>query len=450
MLTRARVAAIVSGLALSHAAFPQNPRVTIRGVAYDSLHRVPLRNASITIAGAGSKAISDARGRFHFDSVLPGDYTFVVEHPALDSVGFRALPRRATITDGRDEVRLAIPSFNTLWRVACGGGEPSRDSGFVYGTVRDALTLSPVANARVDLTWTDLVVDKRHRVLQRRWHIQTRTEATGSYTVCGVPTALGLRIQAAVDSSASGQIDLVPRDARAQRRDLLIGSLGAGDSTRRGTIVGMLTDASGQFFSDARIIMDEVPEVRSGPDGRFTLSDVPSGTRQIEVRAIGLMPVLSVVDVIPGDTVSVALNVGKLVILRGMRVTAATPTRRFAAEFDMRRKQGLGYTMDSTDIGKYPRFVNVLNDIPGIRPEYHGVNFLVTVPDARGGRCVPEVRIDGTEAGYGHLVDLFPHEVAAVEVYPHAGTIPMEFAKPGIQPLCGMILVWTKYGFRNR
>ena len=51
---------------------------------------------------------------------------------------------------------------------------------------------------------------------------------------------------------------------------------------------------------------------------------------------------------------------------------------------------------------------------------------------------------------FGHLLDLFPREVAGIEVYPTAAHVPMKYARVGIQPECGMILVWTKYGFRNR
>ena len=61
-----------------------------------------------------------------------------------------------------------------------------------------------------------------------------------------------------------------------------------------------------------------------------------------------------------------------------------------------------------------------------------------------------DVLIDGASAGPGNLLDLLPGEVGGVEVYPRAAHIPPRFVPPGIQPQCGMILVWTKYGLRNR
>jgi hypothetical protein len=37
-----------------------------------------------------------------------------------------------------------------------------------------------------------------------------------------------------------------------------------------------------------------------------------------------------------------------------------------------------------------------------------------------------------------------------VEVYNRALIIPAQFSRAGHLPTCGMILVWTKYGFRQR
>jgi len=60
------------------------------------------------------------------------------------------------------------------------------------------------------------------------------------------------------------------------------------------------------------------------------------------------------------------------------------------------------------------------------------------------------VLIDGAPATNGHLLGLFPHEIAGLEVYATSAHVPSRFARVGIQSQCGMILVWTKYGFRNR
>jgi len=125
-------------------------------------------------------------------------------------------------------------------------------------------------------------------------------------------------------------------------------------------------------------------------------------------------------------------------------------TRVFAAEFTERRRRGFGYFRDSTEIAKHDEFLNVLREVPSMTVQYRHPNLSIVVPYGRGGSCAPRILIDGAGAQPGHLIDLFSKEVAAVEVYVRGDHIPGRFAPVGIGPQCGMILVWTKYGLRNR
>src|SRR5687767_13682035 len=135
------------GIALSQTLAAQSPTVRVQGVAFDSLRGQPLRDELVAIRGLASNATTDERGRFYFEHVPLGTHTFVVQHPALDSSGFSGISRRLTVTDEAKEMRLSIPSFATLWRTACGGRPPPRDSGLVFGTIRDVATGKPVVGA---------------------------------------------------------------------------------------------------------------------------------------------------------------------------------------------------------------------------------------------------------------------------------------------------------------
>ncbi|MGH9887029.1 MAG: hypothetical protein ACREBE_16000, partial [bacterium] len=198
----------------------------MRGVAFDGLRGQPLRDARITLVGAKQIATTDARGRFEFDSVSPGVHTFAMQHALLDSLGFSGLSKRATITNGRDEVRISVPTFGELWREACGGSAPE-DVGFVYGTIRDADTGRPVKSAAVEATWTDMLLRNKGRVREIVQHVsrgEARSDSTGSYAVCGVAPGHYLRVHAtAGDSVESAVIDLAPNGVRIQRRDLVVG-----------------------------------------------------------------------------------------------------------------------------------------------------------------------------------------------------------------------------------
>jgi hypothetical protein len=449
MKYRDMVYVLVAGLALSESAAGQRATVPLRGVVFDSLRRQPIRNAFVSMAGSSEVITTDSRGRFQFDSVAPGDHRLTAQHPLLDSIGLSGLTAHATVTDGAGEVNLAVPSFATIWSVACGGRVP-KDSGIVYGTIRDANGGAPVIDAAIQLSWSELMLDRKHRVMQRRWRVETRSNATGGYAVCGVAPDVGLQIHANGETSESGLIDLPAISTRVQRRDLLVGPVADSGASRRGTISGQVTDPEGHPLVDVRVIMERTPAVRTDADGRFTFSSVPVGTRQIEIFAIGALPLLEIADVTPGATTTVSVTLRQIPMLETVHTSAARATRVFAAEFAERRRTGFGYLRDSTEIARYDQFLNVLRDVPSMNVQYRSSTLSISVPDGKGGSCAPDVLIDGARAGFGHLIDLSSKEVGGVEVYPRAAHIPARFVAPGLQPQCGMILVWTKYGLRNR
>ena len=424
--------------------------VAVRGVAYDGIRKQPLRDAVITLSGDRRQTTTDSRGRFQFDSVAPGEYTFAAHHATLDSLGFSGLSTHTTVTDGAQEVRISVPSFALLWRAACGERPAPKDSGFVYGTIRDAVHLKPVANAVVHLTWTQMYLRSRSLAVQRRWNLETHTDSTGSYSACGVAPDEWLTVDAATDSNASGPISLPPNTLRMQRRDLLVGPSAASTGGARGTVVGMVTDGAGNPFPEARVALDSTMETRTDADGRFSLRNVPTGTRQIEVTSIGVLPSTAVVDVVSRDTTVVTVQLSRAVSIDGMKVVAARPGQILAMEFELRKRSGAGYTMDSTGIMKFRTVYSAIGTIPSTAVRELGTSLDITMPSEKGGRCKPSVWIDGTAGEFGHLIDLQPSEVAAFEVYPRILSIPSRFTMPGHLPDCGAILVWTKYGFRNR
>jgi hypothetical protein len=443
---RRRSALIVVAGAIALARMGNAQAVTLHGVAYDSLRNEPLRDALVAIVGRGQSTTTDARGRFEFDSVPPGTYTFTMQHAVLDSLGLSGVSTRLKITNGREEVRIAVPSFATFWHNACGPGRTPTDTGFVYGTVRDAASETPVANATIDATWVDLSADKVAGIRQRRYRSQTRSDAHGSFGICGVPAAVDVRVQASTDSASSGVIDLPPRDVRVQRRDLSIAKVSESDSTRRGVIAGMVTDGAGAPFPNARIVMDEVPEVRSGSDGRFVIRNVPAGTRQVEVLSVGMSPVVSTVDVIARDTAVLAAQLRKATTLDVVRVTASARQQQFFRAFDERRRSGLGYWLDSTMIAGRGTMSAVFGGFLStqIRSDRTGRirGIMVGTPP-----CTAVLWLDGVrQVDYAVLSDIYPEDLAAVEVYPHAAALPAELST--VRSNCGAVAVWTKRGIK--
>jgi hypothetical protein len=422
--------------------------VRVQGVVFDSLRGQPLGGAIVSLAGDSRLARADSRGRYTFDSVPPGVRTFAAQHAALDSVGFSGISARVTVTDGGRSILIASPSFATLWRSVCGSTRPPKDSGFVYGTVRNATTQAVVPNAHVQVTWIDLRVDKARRISQDRWSGDSETDETGNYGICGVPLDLGLRIRASADSAGSGSISLVGDGARVRRRDLSIGpvSFDTAAVLPRGIISGFIGDTAGKPIADARVIADGAPELRTGADGRFVVRGVPVGSRQVEVLAIGMSPILTVADVAPNDTVVVVASMRRITTLDVIRVTASPMTRRLVRDLDDRRKLGAGYFRDSTEIAAHGSLFSVFFEFPNVRVQRtgQGSDFVVILPGTSSRQCLANLVIDGRRSQYDELNFLRPADVAAVEVYPRRMGLPMQFIRDND---CGAVVIWTKWSF---
>ena len=143
MLVAVAVAVAAAAMASSASAQGTLTRVTVSGIAYDSLRGEPLRDAFVTILGMGRSTTSDDAGRFRFDSLPAGTYTFATQHAAFDSIGLSGASVRLSVASARDTIRLAVPSFAALWRAACGAAPAPSDSGLVFGAVRSAANGRP-------------------------------------------------------------------------------------------------------------------------------------------------------------------------------------------------------------------------------------------------------------------------------------------------------------------
>jgi hypothetical protein len=445
-------AALAAMIVPVSAASPQsNPAlVQVHGVVYDSLRSQALAGAVVSLAGDSRMARADSRGRFVFDSVPLGVRTFAAQHAALDSVGFSGISARVTVAEGMTPIVIAAPSFATLWRSACGSTRAPKDSGFVYGTVRNALTEAAVPNANVEVTWVDLRVDRAKRISQERWSGESITDSSGNYGICGVPLDVSLRVRAIADSAGSGSISLIGHGARVQRRDLLIGPVELDTSTAvpRGTITGIITDTSGKPIAHARVIADGAPELRSGADGRFLVRGVPTGSRQVEVLAIGMSPVLTVADVRASDTAFVVASMRKITTLDVIRVTASPMTRRLVREIDDRMKVGGGYFRDSSQVANHGSLFSVFFEFPSVTVQRtgRGSDFTVIMPGTSNRKCLANVIIDGRRSDFDELNFMRPTDVAVIEVYPRRMRLPMQFAR---NDDCGAVIVWTKWGLSS-
>jgi hypothetical protein len=424
--------------------------VSVRGIAWDSLRAAPLPGAVISVTGTGRTVVSDPRGRFQVDSVPAGTHSFVMSHDAVDSVGFAALPTRVEVTDGRAEVRLAIPSFQAFWAAGCRGKAP-KDSSLVYGVVRRSGTGGAVRGAKVELAWLDLSTRRGREVQQKVNRLETTTDSVGNYGFCGVPNGQGFRVRASIDSGMSGIIDMSPREDRVRWRDLTIGMLGQAS----GIVAGTVVRGTGQPFPDALVSLEEAGETRTDAEGRFSFPKVAPGTRQLQVQAVGLDPVLRTIDVAPNDTAQAFVNLDRVTTLNSVRVTSTPFSARIAAGIGERRTMGLGTFVDSNAIKGVPLLRSALSTIASVHlmpTAGSGMSIarqrepLITMGASY---CRPAVFLDGIDQmGQESIWMLAPDDIALFEVYPRASLIPVEF-QSATKAGC-VLVVWTKRALRRR
>lgn len=168
-------------------------------------------------------------------------------------------------------------------------------------------------------------------------------------------------------------------------------------------IAGVVTDAAGAPFPNARLMMDEGPEARSGADGRLIIRSIPAGTRQVEVLFVGMAPVVTTL---------------RLAVLDGF-----DDNRR--PRDDVRRIFG-GFMSAQVVADRSGRIRALMVGVPA---------------------CQATLWIDGArQVDYTMLTDVYPDELAAVEVYPRSAGLPAELSTT--RSSCGAVAVWTKRGVK--
>lgn len=449
---------------------------SVEGVAFDSVARKPLAGALISVSDVRRTATSDAKGRFRIDSVPAGTYTMTMQHAVFDSLGLSGVSERVAVMEKMPRVIIAVPSFATLWRAACGDASTPADSGFVFGAVLDAVTTTALAGARVEVSWVDLVGRGKSlaEIGQRRWRRAVSTDERGQFALCGVPINTALTLTASLDSATVATIEVAGSNQRVQRREILLArpiaspaiantiantpAMDSAASSRpsasppllrapSATLVGTVTTETGTPIANAVVAVDTLAEIRTGEDGKFILRDVPAGTRTVRVVAIGHKAHDGTLNLVANEQRNIIVPLTRITTLETVKVKANVTTARILA-YEERRRNSLGTFRDSTEIPKYPYISSILRMVPNASLTGKGLAKLAFGPP--GHRCEEEReqidwRLDGhpTVSGVVETIDL--NSIAAMEIYPSIGRLPGELWT-NLRFGCA-IWIWTKRGF---
>lgn len=443
---------------------------TVRGTVRDSIANKPLAGAVVQLVGGDSlprnarTTLSDALGRFAFDSVAAGRYMIGFLHPMLDSLGIESPPRELVV-DGRGSaiVNLAIPSPARIRAAVCGPRVVAPSDAVVVGFVRDPRDGSPMANARVVGEWLEISI--RPGAVERRVPRLVATAGeNGWFALCNVPSPGTILVIASRGSDSTDVVELNVPVSGLLRRDLYPGASRTTSSvdaitaeTRRvrageGRLTGVVVGANGRLLAGADVGIAGGPQTHTDQRGAWTLVAVPAGTRMLEVRALGYYPGREPVDVVPGAApVRVELSTMQAV-LDTVRINATRLTTRQLTEFDLRRRSGAGRFLTQADIERRrPAFTSDLfRSLAGVRFDRTsiGIDSIgapgIMMRGAVADWCSPALYIDGHYMVGLTTEDLDswvqPSEITGIEVYSGA-TAPPEF-QPG-RFGCGAIVIWT-------
>lgn len=445
----------------------------VSGFVKDSLTGRPLIGATVQLVPAatpwlaGRMTQSDSLGRFRLDTVAPGQYLFGFQHPRLDSLGLDAVNSTIFVDKAIRVLRadLAIPSGRSFVTTLCGARADS-STGAVIGRVFNAASGEPIASGTVVVRYAQMRIDGGG---VRRVPVQVPAQfgADGRYVACGIPTDVPVMIQAragagdaATRAGTSGEVELtfVPR-VPLLHRDLLV-SLRADDAVattggttprpagvlaRTGTsrLSGRVVAADGAPVNGARVsVQDTDISATADSNGTFRLTGLPSGTRAVEVVAIGFTPARASVDLRPGQEAALTVNIGaKVSTLASVKVTAPADRSGFRA----RRATGNGYFFDAAAIEArgLQTVASLLTTAPSLR-----ANGFSTVDPTRPrvsgrGNCTPSLFLDGIQMrdGIDGLDDQVQvRRVGGIEVYANPAQAPPQYRGSGN---CATILVWT-------
>lgn len=234
------------------------------------------------------------------------------------------------------------------------------------------------------------------------------------------------------------------------------------DSSSRGkifgTIDGIVSDTNLVPLHAAFVsVLGTAIRIGTGPNGRFRITKIPAGQYLVVVKRIGYHPTSSVIDVPAFDTVRLSYTLAEAPVttLKTVVVTEESGSMRMQ-EFERRRKLGVGQfltqeqinnanTVFSTELMRKFLSVNVSPSNTSAITEYYALS------NREGGSigmgaCPMQVYLDQVPLPTPFNLDLLPspRDLAGIEVYAGASTIPLEFA--GFNHGCGVVLVWTKAG----
>lgn len=378
---------------------------------------------------------TDSLGRFEFLDPTGAADAVGYWAPWLDSLGLPAL--RASVD--RMPMTLATPSRAAYQMRICGTVLPI-DAGILIGEARDEAGLP--ANAVVWASWSETHVGRGAIHTQSVATVDT-TDASGFFTLCGVPRETVVTLRAVGDSLASGRVS-VTFIYPEQRFDIIVGR-DAPTLTVRGAVKRTGDRRSPLAGATVVVLGDERHAARTDSAGNFSLR-LPWRSTELQARALGFKP-----EGILLTPLAREMGIDDIVLeeappLLDSVVVSADPFQHERDGFEYRRSRATGWFLSDEVLRDLPRVS--ANAVSGMVPRTRAVGggVLVELKLRRGpGFCSPRFFENGNDMGTLTGAET----VAQVDLLSRAKRIEIytaNMAPPRYNDFdgCGAVVVWTR------
>ena len=435
---------------------PKTGKASIVGIALDSLNGYYLAGAEVVVQGANVSTFTDSLGRFRIDSLNPGTYQVGIFHPLLDTLGISLATRPFHVgADSASLVTLSVPSASTIIARSCTVRPRAQGNSAVIGQVVDPETLLPVQGADVSIAWTEIEVSKQFGVRQTPRVLRDSTDATGRYSLCGLPSALEASLKAKRGNSVTAEVPITLGDSPVElfARTLLLSPADSGAKTGNAVLSGRVILEGNAPGGGSRVEVHGTESVTTTNEkGEFTLKNLPSGSHVVVARHLGYAADAVPVDLSSREPKSVTIRLPKYInVMDPVLVTARRTAALDRVGFARRQRTGQGRYIGPEQLARMrpQRVTDVLRQVPGLRvvsgPQGEVVESSRGVGSVLGGSCVQfyvdELRWQTMEPGDVNSF-IGGHEIVAVEVYQGSAT-PAQYVSPGMGN-CTTILLWTR------
>jgi hypothetical protein len=233
----------------------------------------------------------------------------------------------------------------------------------------------------------------------------------------------------------------------------------AEDGSSGADVYGIVVDNdSGRPVQAAEVMVVGQRSVITGSNGRFFVKDLPPGPARVYVQHLSFQPRETHIALEPGIAYEVEFRLDPDPLeLPGVEVTAMSRqiARRLEPVFDRMGRAVAADFRTEKDFEQrgHPPVGAMIRGMPGVRVDQRGLQWRINMRGAvllNGQPCVPSVYLDGIRvsnsedpSSLSEFMAMSTYDVAVIEIYRGAASLPPEFNDPGTMCAIG---IWTKRG----